>query len=180
MDMNSIWFAKLNRFSAWVLLVAIALYFVSGYAKIPWLHSRALPLITLIVFFFHTFFSIRMAMMRWKIWNRASAIILLSIYLGFFGLLIKLDYKENKPTTATETTITKSEKIFTLEELGKYDGKNGNKAYVAIDGLVYDMTSVFRNGSHHGYSAGIDQTEAFNTQHGKDILTRFTIVGKIK
>lgn len=118
--------------------------------------------------------------MRWKIWNRASAIILLSIYLGFFGLLIKLDYKENKPTTATETTITKSEKIFTLEELGKYDGKNGNKAYVAIDGLVYDMTSVFRNGSHHGYSAGIDQTEAFNTQHGKDILTRFTIVGKIK
>ena len=34
------------------------------------------------------------------------------------------------------------EKIFTEKELGKYDGQNGNPAYVAIDGVVYDVTNV--------------------------------------
>lgn len=47
------------------------------------------------------------------------------------------------------------EKIFTEEELGKYDGQNGNPAYVAIDGVVYDVTDVsaWNGGVHHGNKA---------------------------
>ena len=35
-----------------------------------------------------------------------------------------------------------TEKIFTLDELKNYDGKEGRKAYIAVDGVVYDVTNV--------------------------------------
>ena len=43
------------------------------------------------------------------------------------------------------------EKIFTEKELGKYDGQNGNPAYVAIDGVVYDVTNVSRASRKQGW-----------------------------
>ena len=36
-----------------------------------------------------------------------------------------------------------TEKIFTLDELKNYDGKEGRKAYIAVDGVVYDVTNVY-------------------------------------
>lgn len=30
----------------------------------------------------------------------------------------------------------------TLEELAAYDGKDGNPAYIAVDGVIYDVTDV--------------------------------------
>lgn len=33
---------------------------------------------------------------------------------------------------------------FTLPELAKYNGENGTKAYVAVDGRVYDVTGIPR------------------------------------
>ncbi len=33
-------------------------------------------------------------------------------------------------------------KTFTREELKKYDGQNGNPAYVAINNRVYDVTHI--------------------------------------
>ena len=51
--------------------------------------------------------------------------------------------------------------IFTLEELKKFNGKNGNKAYVAVNGIVYDVThsKLWKNGEHKGqHEAGKDLT----------------------
>ena len=52
------------------------------------------------------------------------------------------------------------EKVFTQEELKKYDGQNGNAAYVAFDGKVYDVTNAegWKGGQHQGYIAGVDIT----------------------
>lgn len=72
---------------------------------------------------------------------------------------------------------------FTIEELAKYDGKNGNKAYVAIDGKVYDVTnkSEWNGGMHNGYSAGADMSAVISTApHGKSILSSLTVVGTLK
>ena len=51
------------------------------------------------------------------------------------------------------------EKIFTEEELERYDGQNGNPAYVAIDGVVYDVTDVsaWKGGVHHGNRAVLEK-----------------------
>ena len=34
------------------------------------------------------------------------------------------------------------EKEFDLTQLAQYDGQDGRPAYVAIDGIVYDVTAV--------------------------------------
>lgn len=63
---------------------------------------------------------------------------------------------------------------FTLEELLKYDGKNGNKAYVAVDGVVYDVTynAAWAAGTHFGLKAGRDLTKEISTCHNKEQILR--------
>jgi predicted heme/steroid binding protein len=54
-------------------------------------------------------------------------------------------------------------KEFTLEELKQYDGQDGRPAYVAYDGVVYDVSdsAMWDDGDHMGaHSAGEDLTEA--------------------
>lgn len=75
-----------------------------------------------------------------------------------------------------------SEKAFTLAELAAYNGKNGQPAYVAVDGIVYDVTNnkAWKNGQHQNYSAGMDLTEPIKAApHGLDILKDVPQVGKL-
>ena len=71
----------------------------------------------------------------------------------------------------------------TLEQLKQYDGKNGNPAYVAVDGVIYDVTNVakWKNGEHNGYSAGNDLTDIIKNKspHGVKNLEGLPVVGKI-
>ncbi|HML48403.1 MAG TPA: cytochrome b5 domain-containing protein [Clostridia bacterium] len=72
----------------------------------------------------------------------------------------------------------------TLEELAAYNGKDGKPAYVAVDGIIYDMTNsaFWKNGEHNGFSAGQDLTDVIKKQspHGVANLSRVPAVGKIK
>lgn len=76
-----------------------------------------------------------------------------------------------------------ADKKFTKEELKKFDGKNGNKAYVAVEGNVYDVTNVaaWNGGEHHGNKAGNDVTDALLNQspHGTKVLQKLTKVGTL-
>ena len=73
------------------------------------------------------------------------------------------------------------EKKFTLEELAKYDGRNGNPAYVASNGKVYDVTdsSFWMSGDHLGaHQAGKDLTAEMDiAPHGPENLDRVKLVG---
>lgn len=73
---------------------------------------------------------------------------------------------------------------FTLEELAMYDGRNGNPAYVACNGKVYDVSASFlwKDGSHQVFHrAGVDLTEALErAPHGDDVLERFPVVGVLR
>ena len=85
--------------------------------------------------------------------------------------------------TATDSSATEM-RTFTLEELSKYNGKNGQPAYVAVDGVVYDVTNVeaWKNGEHKmGLTAGNELTEEITNQspHGKKVLEGLPIVGKL-
>lgn len=72
----------------------------------------------------------------------------------------------------------------TLDDLSKYNGKNGEKAYIAVDGVIYDVTEVppWAGGIHQGkYQAGIDASDLITkSPHGKKVLEKLTVVGKIK
>ena len=75
-----------------------------------------------------------------------------------------------------------AEKTFTLAELAAYNGKNGQPAYVAVDGIVYDVTNnkAWKNGQHQNYSAGMDLTEPIKAApHGLDILKDVPQAGKL-
>jgi len=69
----------------------------------------------------------------------------------------------------------------TLEELRKYDGRNGNPAYVAVDGMIYDATDVPQRGGgyHNGFHAGNDLTSEIKTiaPHGVPRLSGVPVVG---
>jgi predicted heme/steroid binding protein len=71
---------------------------------------------------------------------------------------------------------------FTVAQLATYDGKNGNKAYIAVSGKVYDVTNVgeWNNGTHQGVSAGMDLTQVIgDAPHGKSVLDNLKIVGTL-
>ena len=73
-------------------------------------------------------------------------------------------------------------KTFTLAELAQYDGKNGNDAYVAVEGIIYDVTNAakWQNGNHYGVQAGTDCTTAISrSPHGSSVLDGLLIVGTL-
>lgn len=80
--------------------------------------------------------------------------------------------------------LRQNERQFTLEELSKYNGTNGIPAYVAVDGIVYDLSLVpsWGGGTHFGLYAGNDLTKQFNSCHegGTKILEGLPKVGVIK
>lgn len=74
-------------------------------------------------------------------------------------------------------------KVFTVEELSKYNGKDGAKAYTSYKGVVYDVTDskLWAMGEHFGLQAGIDLTEAMaNAPHGPEVFAGFTVVGTLE
>lgn len=74
---------------------------------------------------------------------------------------------------------------FTLEEVAKFNGQSGEKAYVVYNDKVYDVTgsSMWSDGEHMGmHEAGIDLTEELDAEapHDASNLDGFQIVGTIK
>lgn len=71
----------------------------------------------------------------------------------------------------------------TLSELSQYNGKDGAPAYVAVDGVIYDVTNLskWKNGEHNGYSAGQDLTDIIKNKspHGVAKLVGVPVVGKL-
>ena len=77
----------------------------------------------------------------------------------------------------------RQQKEFTLEELAQYDGSNGKPAYVAIEGIVYDLSKVsaWKGGKHFdGNTAGKDLTAQFKSCHGMSTLKNLPKVGVLK
>lgn len=84
--------------------------------------------------------------------------------------------------TPTNTISNNSGKTFTVDQLKTFNGQNGNPAYIAIDGNVYDVTNQpsWKNGKHKGFSAGQDVTKAIDSsEHGRSVLGGLSVIGTL-
>lgn len=74
-----------------------------------------------------------------------------------------------------------TEITFTKETLAEYNGQNGSKPFVAVDGIVYDLSDVkpWKDGKHFkGLTAGRDLTDFFaNSHHTPSTLKNIKRVG---
>jgi predicted heme/steroid binding protein len=72
----------------------------------------------------------------------------------------------------------------TLEELATYDGQEGRKAWVAVNGNVYDFTAspLWQKGDHQNlHRAGADLTEELqDAPHVRAVIERYPVVGQIE
>ena len=79
------------------------------------------------------------------------------------------------------------DKVFTTEELAEFDGKDGRQAYVAVDGVVYDLSgsSIWPEGKHTPCNlqsmAGRDLSEEIRQAppRMREYLKRFPVVGSM-
>ena len=84
-----------------------------------------------------------------------------------------------KVTLRNEITLEKQQR-FTISDLSKFNGKNGNPAYIAFKGKVYDVTgsSQWMDGDHLGHEAGQDLTLALEiAPHGEEAVEKMRVVG---
>ena len=95
--------------------------------------------------------------------------------------------QETPPPAAPNNTSTAQQRVFNLDELKNYNGQNGNPAYVAVNGVVYDVTnsSKWKNGVHKACSsstqAGVDFSDSIKSSpHGVNVMSKFPQIGTLQ
>lgn len=87
------------------------------------------------------------------------------------------------PVTGLKIDGTDGLIVFSLEDLAKYDGKQSDLAYVAVEGFVYDVSNdrKWRDGDHYdGMTAGKDLSSFISASpHGASILEDYVVIGKL-
>lgn len=71
----------------------------------------------------------------------------------------------------------------TLEQLKRYDGREGRPAYIAVDGKIYDVSTepTWGGATHFGIQAGNDVSKEFKSCHNDmNILSKLKVVGVLK
>jgi predicted heme/steroid binding protein len=70
------------------------------------------------------------------------------------------------------------------DELANYDGRDGNKAYVAVANVIYDVTESpkWSEGNHlDAHQAGADLTEELKgAPHVRSVIERFPVAGRLE
>lgn len=90
---------------------------------------------------------------------------------------------ENNTNQSNTPSNNKEVKEFTISELAKYNGVNGKPAYVAVDGIVYDVSleKTWGGASHFGLEAGKDLSAQYNSCHfASQITSKLPKVGTLK
>lgn len=72
----------------------------------------------------------------------------------------------------------------TGEELAQNDGRDGRKAYVAVNGTIYDFSesTMWVGGDHQGsHQAGHDLTDELkDAPHVRAVIERFPVIGRLE
>lgn len=87
------------------------------------------------------------------------------------------------PSTQLSQQQSQNLQSFTREQLAQFNGTNGRPAYVAVKGIVYDVTNnaAWSAATHFGLTAGKDLTQEFASCHAAEqwILNTLSPVGRL-
>ncbi|HEX3076862.1 MAG TPA: cytochrome b5 domain-containing protein [Lachnospiraceae bacterium] len=100
---------------------------------------------------------------------------------------IKVDQIDARLSISQENQSAQNglgERVFTIEELAQFDGSNGKPAYVAIQGIVYDVNlePTWGGGTHFSLFAGKDLTDFYLGCHQGNLnaVRKLPIVGRLQ
>jgi len=95
----------------------------------------------------------------------------------------QVEEKANEVVEESSTNVDKKDTeiiVFNKETLAKYNGKDDMPGYVAVDGVVYDVTDVAAWQSPHAgkFEPGKDYSEEIRqSPHGLKNLEKLKVVG---
>ena len=102
------------------------------------------------------------------------------VFLVFAFILVLSGCGATPDGNASAQAMDADAPVFNSETLATFDGQDENPAYVAINGVVYDVTDVpnWRGGLHNGNTAGKDLTDVLGkSPHGETVLKDLPVVG---
>lgn len=80
--------------------------------------------------------------------------------------------------------VDKSLKVFTVEELKKYNGSDQSlPIYLAYEGKIYDVSSgreYYKTGGVYHFLAGKDSTTELNMVGGAIIRRKYPVIGRLQ
>lgn len=181
-------FVRNHKYFGLATVVLLLAHFIAQFSKFGINVTGSIAAVLLLLQVWLGIYANIKKMPRKGTWFIAHRVIAVLLILGIAIHLIipnVLNVGSEKGNTyqISDSKDTSELPTFTLDELSKYNGENGNKAYIAYEGLVYDVTDVpkWKNGKHNGQKAGTDLTEVLSkAPHGNSTLEDLTIVGKMQ
>ncbi|MBD1363922.1 cytochrome b5 [Mucilaginibacter sp. ZT4R22] len=73
--------------------------------------------------------------------------------------------------------------VYTKSQLALRNGQDKPQIWVALKGIIYDVTEsrLWRNGKHYEHWAGQDLTEELaDAPHTEGVFEKFKVVGKLQ
>ena len=206
---------RLNRISAWLLLLGMLVYIISGFGMTKSiidynlsmsLHTGWVSYVIILAFVYHSFYAGYLFLKRHNLWGQYAKVGLTAAWSVFALLFVYINniynntgtqsgsqvlgtsinktqasdidsIEDNSVNQTVEENEPESDTSYSKSELAAYNGLNGQPAYVAINGNVYDVSSLFKNGTHYSCKAGQEITNSFLKYHVAKILSRFEVVG---
>ncbi|MGP4081423.1 cytochrome b5 domain-containing protein [Pseudalkalibacillus sp. R45] len=129
-----------------------------------------------------------------QLWNKTSNLQFLVGLLAQPAMTITPNYQNTTlptqptvpnqhPPAALPNQQSAPDQTFTRAQLAQFTGKNGKPAYVAVNGIVYDVTNnaAWSAASHFGLTAGKDLTQEFASCHAGQqwILSTMKPIGRL-
>lgn len=178
-------FVKNHRYFGFGAFLALLLHFILQLLNFGFSISGIIAAVLLIV---QVIFGIYATLKKkprkgaWFIAHRTIAVLLI-LGLAFHLLIPSVVHPASSSPASAPSTSEIAGKTFTLNELSKYNGKNGQPAYVAYKGIVYDVSNVpqWTGGTHHGEKAGTDVTNDISkSPHGEKVFADLPRIGTIQ
>ena len=133
---------------------------------------------------FGTVFIIKLVQFAVMVILAFIATVVLSRRLRLLSRRLRLPSRRLQQGGRPVATPPSSPEEITLEALSSFDGEDGSRAVVAVEGKLYDVTDsrLWRDGVHlRKHHAGQDLTEALKgAPHGAEVLDRVPMVGELR